>query len=738
MRYVIDKFPTVLVITAVLLVGSVALADDQVKARPRAPADYQIVSSDRAGAYFIARPLKDRYDKLVAQLATLRRDIAQARITSHEARNRVDALSTELQALKQQIEEAKIYIPGASVHNATTTEAFPIAAEDFLLIDASDVELRGSDKPEVRVVVEKSVLSVDDKGIDDDLAGIRVIHRKASGKELFGFYKDIAGKPEWKNDWERFQFKEYLDREFSYIKIVGLAHQEGNRQITVDVKNEQGGGEMSSQWRRHARLVVYAPRCGHIGVRGGLAGFRITRVNAPVTVAGEGDRDYEASYEVSKLTGSLSAANIAINRLDGVKGDVSIVATAYAGNTSTVHDDRGITMEPGPMPSADYQNIDGNLRVRFVRTDLTIGRVSGRIDVENDFGKTTWLANAPLGKHDHRIVSQDGPIEVRIGKSARGDLPLALYSECGIVHLAPGMKEGLEDSSFSSSFGDDVYRSWHGFVTTGSQCTRLRALRTRSRRAPRPTAQARSGHHQPRRGDSLTSGSALRHARHMRSPAGTRAILSGNSNDALMRSILKGSVSDVSVTEIAGSVFAICDREPPNPSRRIPIMRRLPTILVVGAVTMALVSLAPVLIPAVRADGTGQVSLMQTLAEWKYPDSKMLGGASMSDGGDRLVQSVKCRAVLTTPDPIEKVVDFYSKKLATPPDVILPSTKAEDLVPDGKSVSIQDDSQGRTVALRVIVVHKANASTTLVISRANDEKETHIAWLHYIRFGEKR
>ena len=69
--------------------------------------------------------------------------------------------------------------------------------------------------------------------------------------------------------------------------------------------------------------------------------------------------------------------------------------------------------------------------------------------------------------------------------------------------------------------------------------------------------------------------------------------------------------------------------------------------------------------------------------------------------------------------------------------MILPSTKAEDVVPDGKSVSIQDDSQGRTVAIRVIVVHKAGTSTTLVISRANDEKETHIAWSHYIRIGEK-
>lgn len=429
------------------------------------PADYQIVSSDRAGAYFIARPLKDHYDQLVSQLATLRRDIAEARITSDEAHGRVDQLSKELQALKLQIEQAKVYIPGANVQISKTTESFPIAADDFLLVDASNVELRGWDKPEVRYVVEKTILSLDDKGVDEEAAGIGVTHRKASGKELFGFYKDIAGKPEWKNDWEQFRFKEYLDREFTYIKIVGLTHEEGNRQITMEVKNEQGAGEMSSQWRRQAKLVLYVPKCGRIGVRGGLAGFKIQGVNAPVTVVGEGDRDYEASYEVSKLTGSLSAANISIHRVDGVKGDVSVVATAYAGNTSTVHDNRGITMEPGPIGSAEYQNIDGNLRVRFVRTDLTVGRVSGQIDVENDFGHTTWLSDTALGKHDHRIVSQDGPIEVRLGKSALGELPLALYTECGVVHLAPGMKQGLEDSSFSSSSGDDVRRSWHGFVT---------------------------------------------------------------------------------------------------------------------------------------------------------------------------------------------------------------------------------------------------------------------------------
>jgi hypothetical protein len=233
----------------------------------------------------------------------------------------------------------------------------------------------------------------------------------------------------------------------------------------VEASNEQGAGVKSSQWRRHAKVVLYVPKCGRIGVRGGLAGFKVEGVHAPVTIVGEGDRDYEASYEVSELTGSLTAENITIHRLDGVKGDVSIVATAYSGNVSTTHDDRGITMEPGPIRSAEYQNIDGDLRVRFVRTDLAVGRVTGRVDVENNFGPTTWLADTPLGKADHRLVSLGGPIEVRLGKSALDGLPLALFTECGVVHLAPGMMQGLDSSSFSSGSGDGVPSSWQGFAT---------------------------------------------------------------------------------------------------------------------------------------------------------------------------------------------------------------------------------------------------------------------------------
>ena len=127
------------------------------------------------------------------------------------------------------------------------------------------------------------------------------------------------------------------------------------------------------------------------------------------------------------------------------------------------------------------------------------------------------------------------------------------------------------------------------------------------------------------------------------------------------------------------------------------------------------------------------ISLMQTLSEWAYPGTMEPGvksrGASMSDGGNPLVRSVQCEAVLATPDPVEKVVAFYEAKFkpGNPPGP-----------KDARALSIQDDSAGRPLTLRVLVVNRAETSTTLVISRAEGEKETHIAWSHYIRLGDAR
>ncbi len=63
------------------------------------------------------------------------------------------------------------------------------------------------------------------------------------------------------------------------------------------------------------------------------------------------------------------------------------------------------------------------------------------------------------------------------------------------------------------------------------------------------------------------------------------------------------------------------------------------------------------------------ITLLGTLEEWKYPGSKMPEGATMSGNGPYPpMQFVTCRTVLTTPDSMEKVVEFYSKKFKNVPD----------------------------------------------------------------------
>ncbi len=159
-------------------------------------------------------------------------------------------------------------------------------------------------------------------------------------------------------------------------------------------------------------------------------------------------------------------------------------------------------------------------------------------------------------------------------------------------------------------------------------------------------------------------------------------------------------------------------------------------LLALGVAAMSAVWLAVPLRGAAQASRDAppeRMTLLGTLAEWKYPGSTMLAGATGSDGGNPLVPDASFQAILTTPDPIEMVTKFYAEKVGTPPASGGQIANAEVKEADAQAVSTQDDSEGRPVRLRVIVVCKSDTTTTLVISKAKSEKETHIAWSHYRR-----
>jgi hypothetical protein len=125
-----------------------------------------------------------------------------------------------------------------------------------------------------------------------------------------------------------------------------------------------------------------------------------------------------------------------------------------------------------------------------------------------------------------------------------------------------------------------------------------------------------------------------------------------------------------------------------------------------------------------------QVTLLGMLSEWQYPGSKF-NGAQMSDAAVSDISSIKSKAVLTTPDSAEAVIDFYRKKLNVDAAGKNLGEKEGERITTKRSVSIEDDSDGRPLKLYIIAINETRSSTTLVVSRSEGEKTTHIAWSNF-------
>ena len=136
-----------------------------------------------AGSYFVARPLKEKYDNLVKRVGELRTEIDEARIDEAGARREIDRLQAEIDEAIRAIDKAKLYVPGATVQNRAATRNIPLGPGDLLLVDAENVEIRGGDGPEVKCVVKKTVLGEIDKEQDltADFDGIELVVRQVLG-----------------------------------------------------------------------------------------------------------------------------------------------------------------------------------------------------------------------------------------------------------------------------------------------------------------------------------------------------------------------------------------------------------------------------------------------------------------------------------------------------------------------------------------------------------------------------
>jgi hypothetical protein len=98
--------------------------------------------------------------------------------------------------------------------------------------------------------------------------------------------------------------------------------------------------------------------------------------------------------------------------------------------------------------------------------ELKLEAIAGRIDVKNEFGKTTLALGRELAEKPNRIVSESGRIEVSLASGSLGRSPLLALTSCGTVRTNAS-DNVLEETNWTMSPDrDGIRRIWKGFKST--------------------------------------------------------------------------------------------------------------------------------------------------------------------------------------------------------------------------------------------------------------------------------
>ena len=93
-------------------------------------------------------------------------------------------------------------------------------------------------------------------------------------------------------------------------------------------------------------------------------------------------------FEVQNHHGDVNIDQVPIRKLLNINGDVDFSATDEFVNSGTLHQDNTRTFRPYKTADTEISNIQGSISCWFLRTNLEISSVSGKLDVRNEFGDT--------------------------------------------------------------------------------------------------------------------------------------------------------------------------------------------------------------------------------------------------------------------------------------------------------------------------------------------------------------
>jgi hypothetical protein len=483
-----DLGRTLLACVLVAAIGSALHAQGALTAE--APAGHDVLRGTYGGAYFIARDLKAKYDELLARVDRLKADLAAGNVAADEALRQLEELEPQLAQLRDDIEARKVLVSPVKMQQQTEEFTFDLGPQRQLIVTADAVRIVGWDGPQVKCVLEKIVMATGDEPEAAEFAAMKIIHKHGLATDLVGRTDEEVAADEAKFLAEPREtplteeqlasrqalvdeiqgsyapYSAYQGHEVDVVSIEGLTHEEGNTQVTVDLKSPNGGGLMGSDWRRRATLTVYVPACEGLLVRGCLSGLAIEGVDAPLTITDSGshDRDYDAKSTIADIVGPLTMYNVPLDSLTGAAGNVTIVSTVEYANSGTTHSD-GMRVAYNPPPrSCTITGVRGDLSVWFARVNLQVSGVTGAIDIRNEAGDTV-IEDEKLAPRPHRVVSQAGRVELRAPAALLAEMPVMALTTEGRAETNAD-QERFENASFTTgAAAEGDRRSWRGFMS---------------------------------------------------------------------------------------------------------------------------------------------------------------------------------------------------------------------------------------------------------------------------------
>lgn len=129
------------------------------------------------------------------------------------------------------------------------------------------------------------------------------------------------------------------------------------------------------------------------------------------------------------------------------------------------------------------------------------------------------------------------------------------------------------------------------------------------------------------------------------------------------------------------------------------------------------------------------LALIGTIVKWRYPEAEisksvMSDGGHMNSEGNRTVPSTILKTTMVTADSVDQVMEFYKDLLSRTADN---DARLGIDSEEGQSVIFNNESEGRSMALHTIIVNSARASTTIIISRGQNEDRTYITWKQFVK-----